>query len=62
MMPMLLFPFDEYLVAVIVAGVWLSRHYHWPRNRTVRRLERLCRMDRQYEPLIRPRPDRRTNV
>jgi hypothetical protein len=46
MMPMLLFPFDEYLVAVIVAGVWLSKHYHWPRNATVRRLNRLVAHDR----------------
>jgi hypothetical protein len=64
MLPMFLFPFDGYLVALVIGGVWLSRHYHWPRNRTVRRLNRLCRMDRGQqwnEPRIRPRPDRRTN-
>jgi hypothetical protein len=46
MLPVFLFPFDAHIALVIVGGLWLSRHFHWPRNATVRRLDRLAARDR----------------
>jgi hypothetical protein len=46
MLPLFLFPFDGHLLSAVIVGAWLTHHYRWHRNATVRRLERLVKRDR----------------